>query len=656
MGDVGRNSENHRETLNLYDELQSLYSNVEVCIPRQHNSTIINSTDAESAILDYLSTVKNLLKLTDGVTVSAKVAADAELENGGLCFKGEHDFEDMMKGKNEEVLRWIWSLWREKVGGSMKEPYKRLVELENRAAWRSGYTDIGASWRDELEMPNLRKLSRSLYNEIRPFYTLLHGVVRFYLRRQYGDVVPRAGPIPAHLLGNLWSQNWETKLELITSKKLNLDDSIKKLNWTVEHMVKRVEDFYQSMGLPAMTETFWRESVFSKENGNTRCHGTAADMFKPGDFRMMYCTGTTFEDFYVLHHEFGHIQYYMAYENQPGIFKQANTALHESIGDAIMYGVITPQHLNRLGLVNDSILYENSSKSFSKRADSETKHHLGINLEDGRLAKTNDNLENAPWSLSNNLNLESDMHDMREDSKTKVNRLPYLNEFETNEDNLIEGKSKVSFVKTKESDMKEDTIFDATNNFENDLTTDEMLLLRQALNKIPQIPFALVIDEYRWKYFEGSIDKDKFNKEFWDLTLELQGIAPPEERGEEYFDVAAKFHVPDHTPYIRYFLSSFIQHQIFEALCRAAVFGRRDVTADIPGSISLNRCDIYGSKAAGKLLKDLMSRGHSQHWQEILQETTGNTDITADSLKRYYRPLYDVLRRIVQKHQIPLGW
>ncbi|KAL0859128.1 hypothetical protein ABMA27_010963 [Loxostege sticticalis] len=642
-----------REITSLYDQLQSLYSDVTVCIPTQQNITDKN-TQAESAILDYLSTVKKLLKLTDGVAIAAKVAVDTGLEKEGLCLNGEDDFEKMVKvAKNEEVLRWLWSVWREKVGGNMKRPYRRLVDLENRGAQRSGYTDIGAHWRDELEMPNLRKLCRKLYHEIKPLYTLLHGIVRFYLRRHYGDVVPKNGPIPAHLLGNLWSQDWETLLDFITPKKLNVDESLKNLNWTVNHMVKRVEDFYQSLGLPAMTDTFWRKSVFAKKNNNTRCHGTAADMFKRGDYRLLYCSGTTFEDFYVLHHEFGHIQYYMAYEKQPALFRQANAALHESIGDAIMIGVMTPQHLHRLGLVNDSILYINSSGSFYKRADPEveTKHYRR-NIE---LTQTNEDFDDAVHKL------ENEIHGIIANSKTNEDGHVLVNQFtlkqqneesKTKDDRIIEEINETPFFKTKEG-VNMDGNFDT---LENDLTTDEILLLKHALNKVPQIPFALVIDEYRWEYFEGSIGKGDINKDFWDLTLELQGIAPPEARSEEYFDVGAKFHVPDNTPYIRYFLSSFIQHQIFEALCRAAVFGRRDLHADIPDTISLNRCDIYGSKAAGKLLRDIMSRGNSQHWQEILQSTTGNTEITAASLKRYYRPLYDVLARIVRRNKIPLGW
>lgn len=37
--------------------------------------------------------------------------------------------------------------------------------------------------------------------------------------------------------------------------------------------------------------------------------------------RMLTCAQLTMEDFYVIHHEMGHIMYYMAYEDQPTIFQ-----------------------------------------------------------------------------------------------------------------------------------------------------------------------------------------------------------------------------------------------------------------------------------------------------------------------------------------------
>ncbi|CAH2238005.1 jg10330 [Pararge aegeria aegeria] len=278
-----------REMSNTYEELQSIYSNIQVCIPNSEQTT--NMTDIETAILNYLSTVKEYLneeKTEHSSIVAAKMALNVHVDNALLCLKGEEDFEKMMEfSRKPKVLEWLWLVWREKVQG-MREPYKKLVNVENKAAWRNGYRDIGAAWREELELPNLREICRQLYRSIKPLYVLLHGVVRFFLRREYGDAVDERGPIPAHLLGDLWSQNWEPLADLILPNPINLDDRIKNLGWSVDDMIKRAEDFYTSLGLPGMTETFWRKSVYTREKHKmARCHGTAADMFKDGDFRLV---------------------------------------------------------------------------------------------------------------------------------------------------------------------------------------------------------------------------------------------------------------------------------------------------------------------------------------------------------------------------------
>ena len=45
--------------------------------------------------------------------------------------------------------------------------------------------------------------------QVRPLYLSLHTYVRAKLVEKYGpNVVPPDGPIPAHLLGNIWAQEW----------------------------------------------------------------------------------------------------------------------------------------------------------------------------------------------------------------------------------------------------------------------------------------------------------------------------------------------------------------------------------------------------------------------------------------------------------------
>lgn len=86
----------------------------------------------------------------------------------------------------------------------------------------------------------------------------------------------------------MWSQNWGSLIDLIVDFKeeTSLTYYLKKKNYTVTDLVRKAEDFYVSLGFKPMTSEFWKYSKLRKdaENGST-CHGTAANMFKPHDFR-----------------------------------------------------------------------------------------------------------------------------------------------------------------------------------------------------------------------------------------------------------------------------------------------------------------------------------------------------------------------------------
>ena len=72
-------------------------------------------------------------------------------------------------------------------------------------------------WRAKYDMPPdafTKELDR-LWEQVRPLYLQLHAYVRMKLRQKYGDVVPEKGPIPAHLLGNIWAQDWSNIYDLV---------------------------------------------------------------------------------------------------------------------------------------------------------------------------------------------------------------------------------------------------------------------------------------------------------------------------------------------------------------------------------------------------------------------------------------------------------
>lgn len=67
------------------------------------------------------------------------------------------------------------------------------------------------------------------------------------------------------------------------------------------------------------------------------------------------CTEVNQEYLKTIHHEMGHIEYYMQYRPLAPIFRSgANAAFHEAIGDTIALSVMTPGHLQAIGLLNKS--------------------------------------------------------------------------------------------------------------------------------------------------------------------------------------------------------------------------------------------------------------------------------------------------------------
>lgn len=64
----------------------------------------------------------------------------------------------------------------------------------------------------------------------------------------------------------------------------------------------------------------------------------------------------------------------------------------------------------------------------------------------------------------------------------------------------------------------------------------------------------------------------------------------------------------------------------------------------------LHKCDIEGSLEAGKLLRDGLSLGLSKHWSETLSiMTNGETELSADAILEYFKPLTEFLEMEKQK-------
>ncbi len=287
---------------------------------------------------------------------------------GKYCPGGDQskclDLEDitriMAASRDANELLEVWRGWHS-ISPPMRQEFARYVELGNKGARELGFADMGAMWRSKYDMPPdqfAAELDR-LWEQVRPLYVSLHAYVRSRLREKYGDIVPANGPIPAHLLGNMWGQEWNNIYALVAPKDADpgydLTEILKSRKTDARQMVRYGEGFFTSLGFAPLPKTFWERSLFVKpRDREVVCHASAWDVDYVEDVRLKMCIDITAEDFVVVHHELGHNFYQRAYDGQPFLFRDsANDGFHEAIGDTIALSV-TPEYLVKLGLLKEA--------------------------------------------------------------------------------------------------------------------------------------------------------------------------------------------------------------------------------------------------------------------------------------------------------------
>ncbi|XP_036428070.1 angiotensin-converting enzyme [Colossoma macropomum] len=496
-------------------------------------------SDLERAVLPdaELKEYNNLLASMETTYSVAKVCKD---EN--TCLPLDPDLNRIMaESRDYDELLFAWQGWRNASGRELRQSYERYVELANLAARSNGHADNGAFWRSLYETPTFEEDLEALWKDLQPLYLNLHTYVRRALFKKYGAKhINLKGPIPAHLLGNMWAQTWSSIMDLVMpypeATQIDVTQAMITNGWNALRMFNESERFFTSLGLMAMPDEFWQKSMLEKPTDReVVCHASAWDFYNRKDFRIKQCTVVNMDDLITVHHEMGHVQYFLQYKEQPISFRDgANPGFHEAIGDVLALSVSTPKHLHSIGLLD------------------------------------------------------------------------------------------------KVEDNQESTI-----NF----------LMSIALDKIAFLPFGYLMDQWRWKVFDGRIPSSEYNKEWWNLRLKYQGLCPPVTRTEEDFDPGAKFHIPANVPYIRYFVSFVIQFQFHKALCEAA--GHTG---------PLHNCDIYESKEAGKLLGDVMQLGYSKPWPEAMAMITGQPEMSVQPLMEYFQPLITWLEQENKKNGDILGW
>ncbi len=459
-----RSNQRYIDTIAGYVKQTPRFDNLELPADQRRQLTVLKTslvmaTPSDPKEAEELTTIMARMNGTYGKGKWCPNAGDPD-----TCLNIDDITKVMAEVRDPKRLLEVWEGWHT-ISPPMRKDYARFVELSNKGARELGFSDTGAMWRSKYDMPPdefTKELDR-LWEQVRPLYLKLHAYVRFKLHEKHGDLVPANGPIPAHLLGNIWAQEWGNIYPLVSPGSadagFSLTEILKRRKTDPQEMVRIGERFFTSLGFDPLPPTFWERSLFTRpRDRDVVCHASAWDIDAEDDVRIKMCIEPTAEDFTTIHHELGHNFYQRAYKGQPVLFRDsANDGFHEAIGDTVALSV-TPEYLVKIGL-----------------------------------------LDKAP-----------------------------------------------------------------------DASRDIGLLMGDALDKIAFLPFGLLIDQWRWKVFSGEVSPADYNKAWWDLRLKYQGIAPSSPRGEEWFDPGAKYHVPDNTPYTRYFLARIMQFQFHRSLAQIA--------------------------------------------------------------------------------------
>ena len=168
---------------------------------------------------------------------------------------------------------------------------------------------------------------------------------------------------------------------------------------------------------------------------------------------------------------------------------------------------------------------------------------------------------------------------------------------------------------------------------ENAKTDSIRLLLKEALQHVVFIPFSAgVMSEFEKSLYADNLAPHEFNRKWWELVKQYQGVVPPDERGEEYCDAATKTHINDDAAqYYDYALSTVLMFQLHQHIAEK-ILGQRPTATN-----------YYGNKKVGDFLRNIMYPGASRNWRDVLKEATGE-DMNAKAMLRYFEPLMNWLK------------
>jgi peptidyl-dipeptidase A len=330
-----------------------------------------------------LARMKELLRLAQTVPAPEDEAARAELAalgaampsaygkakacdakdptNAAKCRTLEEVSRTLAQSRDWDVQLEAWQSWHD-TGAGIRASYTRWVEVANQGARALGFADVGELWRSGYDMSpsDLVREVHRLWADVKPLYDELHCYAHGRLEARYGkERMGAHGRIPAHLLGNMWGQEWTNLYPLLEpypgAGSLDVTKRIAEKKLTPRQMVAIGESFFTSLGFDPLPASFWERSMLARpRDREVVCHASAWDPTWSDDLRIKMCIEPEEDDLVTIHHELGHIYYFHEYRALPLLFRSgANDGFHEGVGDTLALA-ITPRYLERLGLLAEA--------------------------------------------------------------------------------------------------------------------------------------------------------------------------------------------------------------------------------------------------------------------------------------------------------------
>ncbi|CAL8102819.1 unnamed protein product [Orchesella dallaii] len=258
--------------------------------------------------------------------------------------------------------KYYWKAWHDAVR-DIGKGYPRFVEILNEVAILNDYPDAQEYYMSQYETDFLNLRAHEIMGRIFPLYEQLHAYARRKLREHFegqeheGEITVD-GAIPLHVLKNLYGQRWDAIYDILVPypelPRIDIGAEMERLGYTQKKMFEDGDQFYQSIGFDKLRKEFWDDSIIERIPGREMaCHATAWDLSDRKSFRIRMCTQITMNDYRTIHHELGHIHYYMQYaDRHKQLAAGANPGFHEAIGDTIAFSVNSVSHLQKLGLLS----------------------------------------------------------------------------------------------------------------------------------------------------------------------------------------------------------------------------------------------------------------------------------------------------------------